>query len=89
MGVYMVDRVCPGATIDQLLGAQRAVIEMSRRFAARGEHIRYLRSTYIPSESRCLCLFEALDARTVEEVNEVAKVPFIRVIEAVELTPQQ
>ncbi len=89
MGVYMVDRVCPGATKEQLISAQRAVIEMSQRFTARGEHIRYLRSTYIPSESRCLCFFEALDSQTVEELNEVAKVPFIRVIEAVDLTFEQ
>ena len=85
----MVDRVCPGATIEQLIGTQRAVIEMCLRFSARGEQIRYLRSTYIPSESRCLCLFESIDPLIVEEVNEVAKVPFIRVIEVVELTPGQ
>ncbi len=89
MGVYMVDRVCPGATIDQIIGTQRAVIEMSQRFTARGEHIRYLRSTYIPSECRCLTLFEAPNSQTVEELNEVAGVPFIRVIEAVELTTEQ
>ncbi|MFQ6026563.1 MAG: nickel-binding protein [Dehalococcoidia bacterium] len=88
MGLYMVDRVCPGATLDQLRRAQRAVIEMSNRFIARGEQVRYLRSTYLPSESRCLCFFEAPDSLTVEEVNEVAKIPFIRVVEAVELTPE-
>ena len=89
MGIYMVDRVCHEATMDQLITLQRAMIEMSRRFTARGEHIRYLRSTYIPSESRCLCFFEALDSQTVEELNEVAKVSFIRVIEAVDLTFEQ
>ena len=85
----MVDRVCPEATIDQLKSTQRVLIEMSQRFTARGEHIRYLRSTYIPSESRCMCLFEASDSRTVEELNEVAKAPFLRVTEAVDLTFEQ
>jgi len=89
MGIYMVDRVCPETTIDHLISTQRALIEMCQRFTARGEHIRYLRSTYIPSESRCLCLFEAPDSQTVEELNEVAKVPFLRVIEAVDLTFEQ
>lgn len=89
MGIYMVDRVCPEATIDQLISTQRALIEMSQRFTARGEHIRYLRSTYIPSESRYMCLFEAPDSQTVEELNEVAKAPFLRVIEAVDLTFEQ
>ena len=75
--------------MDQLISAQRAMIEMSQRFTARGERVRYLRSTYIPSESRWLSLFEASNSQTVEEVNEVANVPFIRVVEAVELTPEQ
>jgi hypothetical protein len=85
MGIFLVDRVFPGATLDQIVEAQRTLMEMSRRFAARGEHIRYLRGIYIPVESRCLCLFEALDVQMVEEVNEVARVPFTRIIEAVDL----
>ena len=89
MGIYMVDRVCPESTLDQVISTQRALIEMALRFTARGEHIRYLRSTYIPSESRCLCLFEATNSQTVEELHEVAKAPFTRVIEAVDLTFEQ
>ncbi|HEU0021876.1 MAG TPA: nickel-binding protein [Dehalococcoidia bacterium] len=89
MGVYLVDRVFPGATLEQIIEAQRAVVEMSQRFAARGEYVRYLRSIYIPGESRCLCLFEAPDAQRVEEVNEVARAPFTRIIEAVDLSPEE
>jgi muconolactone delta-isomerase len=89
MGVYLVDRVFLGTTLDQIIEAQRAVMEMSHRFAARGEHVRYLRSIYIPGESRCLCLFEAPDAQRVEEVNEVASVPFTKIVEALEFTPEQ
>jgi muconolactone delta-isomerase len=89
MGVYLVDRVFPGTTLDQIIEAQRALMEMSQRFTARGEHVRYLRSIYIPGESRCLCLFEAPDAQSVEEVNEVARVRFTRIVEALELMPEQ
>jgi hypothetical protein len=88
MGIYLVDRVLPEATIDQLIAAQRVLVDMSQRFTARGERIRYLRSLYVPGESRCMCFFEAPDYQRVEEVNEVAKVPFARVIEVVELTPE-
>jgi len=87
MAVYMVERDLPGITMEQLAGAQRAAIETSQRFTARGEPVRYIRSTYLPGESRCMCLFEAPNAGTVREVNEVAKLPFTRVIEALDLTP--
>ena len=85
----MVDSVIQGVTIDQLTAAQRAVIETCQRFMARGEFVRYIRTIYIPVESRCLCLFEAPNAKTVEEVNEVAKFPFTRVVEAIDLLPEQ
>jgi hypothetical protein len=34
-------------------------------------------------------LFEAPDAQRVEEVNEVASVPFTKIVEALEFTPEQ
>ena len=88
MAVYLVDSVILGVTIDQLTTALPAVIETCQRFSARGEYVRYIRSTYIPGESRCLCLFEAPDAATLEEVNEVAKFPYTRIVEAFYLTAQ-
>ncbi len=88
MAIYLVDSVIPGVTIDQLTTVLQAVVETCQRFTARGEHVRYIRSTYIPGESRWLCLFEAPDAATVEEVNEVAKLPQTRVVEAIDLQPE-
>ena len=88
MAVYLVESVIPGVTIDQLTTALRAVVETCQRFTARGEYVRYIRSTYIPDESRCLCLLEAPDTATVEEVIEVAKLPHIHVAEAIDLRPE-
>ena len=88
MTLYLVDRDIPGVTMDQLVAAQRAVIVVSQRFTARGEYVRYIRSTYLPDESRCMCWFEAPSAEAVAEVNEVAKVPFDRILEAIEFTPE-
>jgi hypothetical protein len=34
-----------------------------------------------------MCLFEAPNAELVKEVNETAKLPFTRIIEALDLTP--
>ncbi len=85
MAVYLVDSVIPAVTMERLIKAQQAVIETCQRFTARGEYVRYIRSTYIPGESRCLCLFEAPNATTVEEVNEVAGLSYTRIVEAIEL----
>ena len=88
MTLYLVDRDVPGVSMDQLAAAQRAMIAVSLRFTARGEYVRYIRSTYLPDESRCMCWFEAPSAEAVAEVNEVAKVSFDRIIEAIEFTPE-
>ena len=87
MPVYMVDRNLPGVTKEQLAAAQAAAIETSQRLAAQGKRVRYIRSTFVPGESRCMCLFEADTAQLVQEVNEAAKIPFTRIIEAEDLTP--
>lgn len=85
--VYMADRDLPGITLEQLAQAQRAAIETSEKFTAEGKPVRYIRSTYIPGESRVMCLFEALNATLVKEVNDVAEIPYTRVVEALDLTP--
>ncbi len=87
MTVYMVERDLPGITMDQLAAAQRAAIVTSQKFTGEGKSVRYIRSTYLPNESRCMCLFEAQDEATVKEVNEAASIPFSRITEALDLTP--
>ncbi len=87
MAVYMVDRNLPGVTMDQLAAAQKAAIEISQKFSAQGKNVRYLRSTFVPGDARCMCLFEAQNPHLVREVNEAAKIPFTRIVEAKDLTP--
>ena len=87
MPVYLVDRDLPGFTLEQLVAAQRAAMETSKRFTAAGKPVRYLRSTFVPEEARCMCLFEAMDPATVREVNEAAGLPFSRIVLALDLTP--
>ncbi len=87
MPVYMVDRDLPGITMEQLAGAQKAAIATSDKFTAEGKKVRYIRSTFVPGESRCMCLFEAANPELVKEVNQAAQIPFTRVVEAKDLTP--
>ena len=87
MAVYMVERDLPGITLEQLGGAQKAAIETSQEFTSKGKQVRYIRSTYVPGDSKAMCLFEASGQQLVEEVNQAANIPFTRVVEAMDLTP--
>lgn len=73
--------------MEQLAGAQKAAIDTCGEFTARGQPVRYIRSTYVPGDDHCLCLFEADDAEVVKAVNDTAGIPYTRVVEAMDLTP--
>ncbi len=88
MSVYMVERSLPGIEMDQLAAAQKAAIETSEQFTADGKPVRYIRTTFVPGEAHCMCLFEAANPEFVREVNEAAHIPFTRIVEALDLTPQ-
>ena len=88
MPVYMVERNLPGIEMNQLAAAQTAAIETSNQFTASGKDVRYIRTTFVPGEAHCMCLFEADRADVVREVNEAAQIPFTRIVEALDLTPQ-
>ena len=88
MTVYLVDRQLPGITIDQLAASQKAAIATSQQFTLEGKPVRYIRSTFVPGEEDCICLIEAADAQLVKEVNETAQIPFSRILEALDLTPE-
>lgn len=83
----MVERELPGISMEQLAAAQQAAIETGQQFTAEGKRVRYLRTTFVPGEARCMCLFEADNADLVKEVNETAQIPFNRIVEALDLTP--
>jgi hypothetical protein len=87
MAVYMVERDLPGVTIEQLGAAQKAAIQTGKEFTAEGKDVRYIRSIFVPGESKCMCLFEASSPDLVREVNEAAQIPFTRIKEALDLTP--
>jgi hypothetical protein len=87
MGVYLVDRDLPGITAEGLAMLQRAEIGASEQLTAAGQAVRYLRSLFIVGEARCLCLFEAEEEATVAALNEAARLPFTRIVEALDLSP--
>ena len=85
MTVYMVERDLPGITLEQLGGAQKAAIDTSEKFTSQGKQVRYIRSTYIPGESKVMCLFESSSPQLVDVVNHAPNIPSHSVVEALDL----
>jgi len=83
----MVERDLPGIQMDKLAAAQKAAIATSDQFTAEGKPVRYIRTTFVPGEAHCMCLFEAANPDLVKQVNDKAQIPYTRVIEALDLTP--
>jgi K+-sensing histidine kinase KdpD len=52
--------------------------------AADGQRIRYVRSTVVTGQDRCICLFEASSEALVRRANELAQVPVASIAIAVD-----
>jgi hypothetical protein len=87
MPVFMVERNLKGLSMEQLGAAQKAAIETAQRMTQQGKAVRYIRSTFVPGDARCMCLFEAPSAGNVKELNDTAQLPYTNVVEAIDLTP--
>jgi len=84
----MVERDLPGIKMEQLAAAQKRAIEAGKELTAEGKEVRYIRSTFVPGQNKCMCLFEAPNPENVKEANERAQIPFTRIVEAMDLTPK-
>jgi muconolactone delta-isomerase len=83
----MVERDLPGISMEQLAAAQKRAIQTGKELTAQGRQVRYIRSTFVPGENKCMCLFEAPNPEHVREANERAQIPFTRIVAAEDLTP--
>lgn len=87
MPVFMVERDLPGIKMEQLAAAQKAAIEAGKELTAQGKDVRYIRSMFVPGDNKCMCLFESSSPEHVREANEKAKIPFTKIVPAMDLTP--
>jgi hypothetical protein len=82
---YIVERNSPRLTVHGLIVAQLALVQATRRLAASGAEIRYLRSTFIPRTAQSFCAFEAPSPDLVRRLNDAAQFAFSSIEEAVDL----
>lgn len=78
MPTYLVERYLPGRDRAWL----EAALDRLRRQRRRAAH---LGSTYVPDDDACFSRFEAESADDVRDANEIAGVPFARIVAAEEI----
>lgn len=84
LAFYAVERRLPGLDTEGLRALQRALEHAATRMSDHATAIQYVRSVYVPSYGRCLCLFRATSHDVVRRVNEIAQIPFTSIAEAIE-----
>jgi hypothetical protein len=84
---YMVEQYLPGVTAVQLDDASARLAAAATELAAQGVEVRYISSTFIPQEESCFCSFESADANAVRRACEQAGVPFARIMETHDFSP--
>jgi hypothetical protein len=87
MPSFVTIRDLPGITPDAVMGAGARVKSCSDAMCSEGSEVRWVRSFFLPETSQTHCYFEAPDLALVEEVNRRAQIPFTRIVEVKEMTP--
>ena len=88
MPKYYVERYLPGISSDQLTAAAARAKRTTAQMTQEGTPVRYLRSTFIPGEEKCFCLFEGSSEEVVKLANERAEIPFERIVEALHIASE-
>lgn len=88
MAKYMVERHLPGIKPDELAAAATRAKETTAKMTAEGTPVRYLRSTFVPGEEKCYCLFEGPTEESVREANRRAEIPLVSVKEALHIASE-
>jgi hypothetical protein len=85
--IFLVERDLQGISLDGLADAKSAAVAGAERMSANGTSVRYLRSTFVPADGRCMCLFEAECVEDVRYLNELMGLPYENIVDAYDLTP--
>jgi hypothetical protein len=87
MPLFVVERELPGITEEALMSAGLRAKTCCAEMTAEGNEVRWVRSFFMPDTSRTHCYFEGPSAASIEEANRRARIPFVRISEAAEMTP--
>ena len=88
MKVFLVERDLAGISLDGLGEAKETALRKAASMREQGARIRYLRSTFVPEDGRCMCLFEAGSEAEVRRLNDETGLPYVAILPAYDLSPQ-
>jgi len=87
MATFVVQRDLPGITPEALQSAGIRAKSCCAELTTEGQQVRWIRSFFLPETAQTHCYFEASNQAAVEEANNRARIPFTRIIEVFEMTP--
>ena len=87
MSYYVVERDLPGITPEALQSAGLRAKSCCAEMTTEGQSVKWVRSFFLPATAQTHCYFEAASKEAVEEANQRARIPFTRIVEVVEMTP--
>jgi hypothetical protein len=87
MALYVVERDLSNIPPERLRLDQRDIASACIQLKAQGKRIRYISSAVVPDDARALDLFGAESAEMVREAHTTAQVPYSRIVEILDLTP--
>jgi hypothetical protein len=88
MPSFVVTRDLPGVTPQALQSAGMRAKTCCAEMTSEGQPVRWVRSFFLPETAQIHCYFEAPNREAVEEANQRARIPFTKITEVVEMTPE-
>lgn len=88
MPMFVCERELPGVTPDMLSSAGLRAKTCCAEMTAEGQPVRWVRSFFLPEVSQTHCYFEGPTREAVEEASLRARIPFLRIVQVVEMTPE-
>jgi hypothetical protein len=86
---YLVQCYFPRIRGSELVDTAGRARRAAEALSAEGRHVRYLRTTFVPTDEMCLHVFEAASAHVVEEAMRRAALATDRIVEAVETSQEK
>jgi hypothetical protein len=87
MPLFAVERDLSQVPPDRFRSDLRDLVKACERLQGLGKKVRYISSAVFPSEARGLCLFGAEEPQWIRDVNDAARLPFVRIFAVLDLTP--
>jgi hypothetical protein len=87
MPLFAVERDLSQIPPEQFRSNLHGLVAACARLQVVGKKVRYISSAVFPAEARGLCLFGAEEPRWIQEANEAARVPYLRIYAVLDLTP--